>query len=243
MNKTKKMSNAASVFDMRFPLARSMIVSGPSCSGKTFFVSQLLKNVDVYFNPQPKRVFWFYGEIEPSPKPACRVKIECKRGLPTDEDIENFHLDIVVLDDLMWESRSSIQVGNLFTRVAHHRQCFIIHITQNLFQSGSVTRTQSLNAHYFVLFKNPRDRSQIIHLARQIYPRQQEFFLSCFEDATQQEHGYLLVDLSPNTIEDLRLRANILLVDKQYFVYFSDDKNVYQTSKRFSSHPTTLSSS
>jgi hypothetical protein len=123
------------------------------------------------------------------------------------------------LDDLMWESRSSIQVGNLFTRVAHHRHCFIIHITQNLFQGGSMARTQSLNAHYFVLFKNPRDRLQVTYLGRQIYPQQQDFFLSSFEDATKRDHGYLLIDLGPTTWEKLRLRTNILVQDKQYLVY------------------------
>jgi hypothetical protein len=116
----------------------------------------------------------------------------------------------------MWEARSSMTVGNLFTRVAHHRECFIIHITQNLFQAGRVTRTQSLNAHYLVLFKNPRDRQQILHLARQIYPRNVDFVLASFEDATMsRDHGYLLVDLNPTTKEDLRLRTNILLEEKE----------------------------
>lgn len=139
-----------------------------------------------------------------------------RRGLPTESEVESMHQCIVVLDDLMFEARSSMLVGNLFTRVAHHRECFIIHITQNLFQGGKVTRTQSLNAHYLVLFKNPRDRQQIIHLARQIYPRKVDFVLDSFEDATNsRDHGYLLVDLSPTTTEELRLRTNILLEDKQ----------------------------
>jgi hypothetical protein len=127
---------------------------------------------------------------------------------------------IVVLDDLMWESRSSMTVGNLFSRVAHHHQCFIIHITQNFFQAGKVTRSQSLNAHYLVLFKNPRDRQQILYLARQIYPRKENFVLSSFEDATQREYGYLLIDLNPNTSEELRLRT--MNEDKQIIVYTAE---------------------
>ena len=143
----------------------------------------------------------------------------------------------------MWESRSSMQVGNLFTRVAHHRQCFIIHITQNIFQSGNVTRTQSLNAHYFVLFKNPRDRLQITHLARQVYPRQQDYFLSSYEDATRRDHGYLLLDVGPTTKEEVRMRTNILVSDKQYIVYLplhDNDDDVHQTSDSDSSHSTAV---
>lgn len=210
-------------YDVRFPLSRSMIVSGPSCSGKSHFVSMLLKDRDVYFDPAPRRILWYYGEVKPTPPAASGVLY--KKGLPTEKDVESFQGDVVVLDDLMWESRSSVPVGNLFTRVAHHRQCFIIHITQNLFQGGSITRTQSLNAHYFVLFKNPRDRLQITHLARQIYPRQQEFFLQSYEDATRRDYGYLLLDLGPTTREEMRLRTNILLEDKQYHIYMIPPNN------------------
>ena len=143
--------------------------------------------------------------------------MEYKRGSPTEKEEELFHKCIVVLDDLMWESSSSHVVGNLFTRVAHHRECFIIHITQNLFQGGKVTRTQSLNAHYLVLFKNPRDRQQILYLARQIYPRKENFVLDSFEDATRRNYGYLLVDLNPITPEELRLRTDD--EDKQTYAY------------------------
>jgi len=33
----------------------------------------------------------------------------------------------------------------------------------------------SLNAHYMVLFKNPRDVSQFANLARQMYPKTSQF--------------------------------------------------------------------
>ena len=201
-------------YDLRFPLARSMIVSGPSCSGKSHYVTELIQSSSIYFEPKPTHILWYYGEVIPHPQIK---EVEYKRGLPTEEDVEGMRQCIVVLDDLMWESRSNITVANLFTRVAHHRQCFIIHITQNLFQGGSITRTQSLNAHYLVLFKNPRDRQQILYLARQIYPRKEDFVLSSFEDATQREYGHLLVDLNPNTHEELRIRS--IDKDKQMIVY------------------------
>ena len=109
-------------------------------------------------------------------------------------------------------------MGNLFTRVAHHRQCFVIHITQNIFQGGKVTRTQSLNAHYLVLFKNPRDKLQLMYLARQMYPRKEDFVLTGFEDATQRPYGFLLFDLNADTPDEIRIRT--MDEDKQTFVYF-----------------------
>ena len=206
--------SGVATYDVRFPLARSMIVSGPSCCGKSHYVGEMLKNASIYFTPTPKCILWYYGEVAPSP---LLPGVQYRRGLPTEKEVEGLYQCVVVLDDLMWESSSSQLVGNLFTRVAHHRQCFIIHITQNLFQAGKVTRTQSLNAHYLVLFKNPRDRQQILYLARQIYPRKEDFVLASFEDATRREYGYLLVDLNPSTPEELRIRTSD--EDKQMMVY------------------------
>jgi hypothetical protein len=43
-------------------------------------------------------------------------------------------------------------------------------ITQNVFNRNKYYRTINLNTHYMVLFKNPRDMSQIMALAHQMYP-------------------------------------------------------------------------
>ena len=44
----------------------------------------------------------------------------------------------------------------------------VIFLTQNLFHKNKHMRTISLNAHYLVLFKNPRDVEQFTTLARQM---------------------------------------------------------------------------
>lgn len=55
-----------------------------------------------------------------------------------------------------------------FTRKAHRRNTSVIYITQNVFDWAAQHRTISLNVHYLVLFKNPRDKSQIVVLSRQL---------------------------------------------------------------------------
>ena len=179
-----------------------------------------------------KEFFWYYGEIKPHPPIQ---NIEYKQGLPTEKDVEKFHQSIIVLDDLMLESRSSTTVANMFARVAHHRQCFIIHITQNLFQQGAITRTQSLNAHYIVMFKNPRDRLQITYLARKMYPHLPNFLTMDFENATEVDHGYLLLDLGPTTKDMLRVRSNIFIGDKQHTVYVPTNHVYKKTNPTFAS--------
>jgi len=67
----------------------------------------------------------------------------------------------------------------------------------------------SLNSHYMVLFKNPRDVSQFANFARQMYPITSQFAVEAYRDATQEPYSYLLVDLRPEQDEELRLRTNI----------------------------------
>ena len=68
----------------------------------------------------------------------------------------------------------------------------------------------SLNAHYIILFKNPRDASQFANLARQMYPKQWQFA------ATREPYSYLLLDLRPEQNEDLRLRTNVFPGETHY---------------------------
>jgi uncharacterized protein YozE (UPF0346 family) len=70
-------------------------------------------------------------------------------------------------------------------------------------------RNISLNAHYLVLYKNPRDKSQIRCLAQQIYPENSKFLSNAYHNATLQPHTYLLLDLHPETTEDYRILTNI----------------------------------
>jgi len=67
----------------------------------------------------------------------------------------------------------------------------------------------SLNAHYMVLFMNPRDVSQFANLARQMYPKASQFAVEAYRDATREPYSYLLVDMRPVQDEELRLRTNI----------------------------------
>lgn len=50
-----------------------------------------------------------------------------------------------------------------------------------------------------VLFKNPRDSSQVTHLARQMYPGRFKFVQVSLKDATAVPYGYLLIDLKQDT--------------------------------------------
>lgn len=117
--------------------------------------------------------------------------------------------DLIVLDDLLHESKNSQDVTSMFTRAAHHSPAFIVYIMQNLFPPGKEARTRSLNTHYYVIFKNPRDKSQIEFLARQIAPHKSKALIAAFESATAKAHSYLFLDLTQECPDFLRYRGNI----------------------------------
>ena len=108
------------------------------------------------------------------------------------------------------------RIVNLFTRRSHHRNLSVIYIVQNLFHQGKGSRSISLNSHYLVLFKNPRDKLQVLTLAKQMYPGRTEFFLRQYEEAVRRPCGYLLIDLKTTTQDDCRLRTNVLPGEERF---------------------------
>ena len=123
--------------------------------------------------------------------------------------LKTFKRNLVVIDDLMHKTGNSKKVSELFTKGSHHRNLSVVLILQNLFHQDKEMRTVSLNTHYMILFKNPRDALQISHLAKQMYPNKSKYMVEAYKDATAQPYGYLFVDLKPDTYEDMRLLTNI----------------------------------
>lgn len=195
--------------DLRFRDDRVMCVAGPSQSGKTHFVLKLLDQRQEHFVNPLGSVLWCYGIYDS----ALHRQLENKgyklhRGLPNEADI--VPNSICVMDDLLTESQSSKEVTNMCTRLAHHKPCLVILIVQNLFPSGKDARTRSLNTHYYIIFKNPRDNLQFEVFARQIKAQKAKSLISAYEDATHKPYGYLLIDFTQECPDPLRYRTNVL---------------------------------
>ena len=97
-------------------------------------------------------------------------------------------------------------MADLFTKGSYHRN---LSVYNNILHQGKEMRNISLNAHYIVLFKSPRDRQQISILARQVNPGRVQEFMKNYEKATSQAYGYLMLDLKPTTDDEERLKTNI----------------------------------
>ena len=199
------------------------IVSGPSGSGKTSLVKSIIdKNI---IQPRPTRILWLYAEDQPLYHGMKNV--EFVQGIPDDlgTRFEKRQNNLVILDDLMTQCHSDERLTRLFSVGSHHRNLSVIFIIHNLFHYGKEMRTVSLNSHYIIIFKNPRDRLQISTLARQMYPGQSQFLIEAFQNATQEAYGYLLIDLKPTTNELHRIRTGILPNDTPIVYVQKDVKN------------------
>ena len=188
----------------------SCIVAGPSKAGKTVFVSKFIKHIDKISSVPPVEIIWAFSEYQPHYRElSCIPRVRLCQGIPRMQDLKhNITVPkLLVFDDLMNDFKTDETLIKLFTKGVHHWNISCIHIVQNLFFTG--LRTARINAHYLVLFKNPSDKSQVSTLARQLYPQKGRKFLEAFEDATASPYTYLLIDLSQNCPEELRLRTNI----------------------------------
>ena len=189
----------------------SIIIAGPSGSGKTCFLVRALKTS--LFQPPPTRIIWFYKEWQ---KAYADVKlyddsIEFQEGIVPSylSSLSSDERNMVIIDDLMSNAAQSKDVSKIFTQESHHRNLTVVLLVQNLFCQGKEMRNISLNTHYMVLYKNPRDKSQIRFLSHQIFPENPKFLPNVFHNATEQPHSYLLIDLHPETEEQYRVLTKI----------------------------------
>jgi len=198
--------------DVRFIHPMNLIISGPTKSGKTRFTFQLIDESQLQITPPPEKILYCYGEHQPIFNDYPQITFN--EGLPDNKQFDGKYRTLLVLDDLMKEAGDTVL--DLFTKLSHHRDVSVIFITQNLFFKSKQSRTMNLNTQYIVLFKNPRDALQVATLGRQMFPGHSNFLIEAFRDATERPHGYLLIDLHPNTLEKFRIRTNIFEGERQY---------------------------
>ena len=207
--------------DARWKHPFTCIVAGPTGCGKSTFVKRMLRHAAAMIDPPPPRTDHVVLRRKAT---GLRndglmdlVDVRFEEGLPSASMFDSSTRNLIVIDDLMAETDE--QVTTLFTKKSHHRNTSVLYLVQNLFPKNKESRTISLNSRYMVVFKNPRDASQMSHLARQMYPGRVKFVQEAFKDATSVPYGYLLVDLKQDTPEDMRLRTTIFPDDGVQYVY------------------------
>ena len=180
------------IFKLRHPF--SMLVASPRGAGKSEFVKQHLSLKCYIMTDPPERIVWFYGRHQPDL--FCSFtqeipRIECYEGLHTNIEVM-FNMsksNICIINDLMQSASRNQLVESLFTN-GRHLNLSVVFISRNVFYTGKKCRTISLNSTYIVVFKNPRDQTQICHLACQIFPSKPKFLLAAYKEETKDPYWY-----------------------------------------------------
>ena len=95
---------------------------------------------------------------------------------------------MLILDDLM-DSVDAFVV-EIFTKISHHHNLSAIYVCQNLFDKSKYHRTISLNSHYIMLLRNPRDMQPIANLARQIFASDWRIAMEAYREETREQYRY-----------------------------------------------------
>ena len=193
------------------PFTAMMI--GPTGCGKTHFTFRLLDALPYVSTERPKRIIYCYGAWQNKfSEYVSRIKFV--NGLVNLEDIpDDGEHTVLVIDDLMTELSKSKEAVDLFTKFSHHRNISCLFLVQKMFVQTSEMRTISTNTHHMFVFRNPRDKSSITHLAKQVFPGYVKHIQEAYSSATEQPFTHLMINMHQSTPKNARLVGNYLSAD------------------------------
>ena len=200
----------------RFQHPATMMIVGPTQSGKSNFVEKLLQSALIkYPSRKATRIHLFYTQWQPlydRLQATHGNRIAFTQGLPeVDENLESIDTgvnNVWVLDDLMDEAIQSPVISQLFTR-GRHRNLSVILLLQNMFPKGKFNTNISRNALYKVLFRSPGDRKQIDIMAEQTFAKDCANFMKAYGKETDKPFGYIILDNHPRTKSENQVIANV----------------------------------
>ena len=205
--------------DFQFKHPFSLMVVGPTSCGKTHFVRQLLEQkmksfmFEWYYN-QPQKT---YDEFEAN---VGHRRVFFARGLPkynpdTLANIDPKQKRVIIIDDLMEESKDSKLVSKLFTQ-GRHRNASVILILQNAFPKGKYNTEISRNAMYAALFKSPADREMISRVGQRTFANENSKFMNVYRRETEKPYGYVLIDNKPETEPNYQVVCDVFSSPSRY---------------------------
>ena len=91
----------------------TMMLAGPTGSGKTYWMKQLLERARIMIKPRPERIIWCYKRWQPMFDEMKQTikNIFFVQGIPEDMNSDSFidtrYPSMIILDDLMRDATSS----------------------------------------------------------------------------------------------------------------------------------------
>ena len=198
-------------FDIRLKENFKVFICGPSRCGKTFFVSDLIENIQSFARKPPNTIIYVYSVwqskfdelgnivtyfIQDDVNIEENIKQRCEEGS-----------SFVIFDDMI-NSSSLSYLAKLFTVDARHMNMSVAFLTQRMFVNNEYFRQISQNCDFFCVFKNPRNNSEIRTLAQQLTPGDLKL-IDIYREATKDPFSYLFINLTQECKERVKYLSHL----------------------------------
>jgi len=203
--------------ELKFKLPFGMILAGPSSSGKSTFLLKFIAGSNELIDPSPKSILYCFGEMNNIVPLLQKSGVGVFAGVPPEELIKKYPKPLLlILDDLLL-SINEKYLSELFNKKSHHQNFSIIFVTQNLFDPKIKVARQ--NSQYIIVMRSPNSMLSVRNIGVQLFPRQLDYFLDAYRQATKHPYGYLVIDMHASSDPTLRLRTNIFKDDEEKLIF------------------------
>ena len=203
----------------------SMIIAGPSQSGKNEFLYTLLNNLQSCINEKFDNIIFIYGAWQERYKSFPNIfftnKIEYLTTRPSGRTL-------LICDDVMSKVNNSSALEDLFTRGRHQNVSTIL-ILQSLFYAGKIMKTLRNNVCYVSITQHLQDIQRLTTFAAQLERKNSTYFIESYDDAMREKYNYLFIDLHPKSV----LRDAPYYIKYRSKVHKPHKQDLYIDKKRY----------
>lgn len=208
----------------------SWLIAGPSKSGKTSYVYQILKYYDLLFPSRPGYVRLYYSNMQPIYTELYnKGHINDMINL-NEKDIDLYELEdalfpgrfnngsLVIFDDALFKVNEKF--AQIFTRIGHHMNTSLIFLTQSFFYDDKNYRIITLQQDYITLMASKHtNQNQLRNIARQLCPGNFKRLIDFYNDAGKEDYGYLFIDSSGMSNKNIIIRSRMFPHEIPHVVY------------------------
>ena len=216
-------------FSIRLKENFTMVVNGSSTSGKTYFVSSLLYNLDTFCEKPPTKIVWIYyndqHDYDALRGMAKFVDVAAFEN-STETEIQKYLVEtllrdvdkstthtLFVFDDCQLKPTIVSAISALFSGTGRHNNISLIYICHHLYD-GKTQKHISDNANYLVIFPNRRFVNQATVINNQIYPGKPGLIAEMFNAVSNAKpHQYLFINFTAQENNKLRFLSDLFSTD------------------------------